>query len=173
MRLFHLPIETHAYPAIMDQEALKKRLLFVHADVHKPVNQQRARSKRLDKEIRRHLMVDIGRARRKPPRAPQYDTHVWSLSRTSASPNYADPTDMWATLGSKRPQDPSNDNIAAEEGSQITAPFIATSPWLHALSVFEREWGEDSFSAYGFTLIMVAGNNATKACKLAGLFEYH
>jgi len=28
------------------------------------------------------------------------------------------------------------------------------------MAVFERQWGEDWFSAYGFTLIMVSGKNA-------------
>ncbi|KAG4276762.1 hypothetical protein FPRO04_01260 [Fusarium proliferatum] len=45
-----------------------------------------------------------------------------------------------------------------------------STPRLHALAVFEREWGEDSFSAYGFTLIMTTGQNAMSGTYLTNTF---
>ncbi|KAK3369883.1 hypothetical protein B0H63DRAFT_440165 [Podospora didyma] len=97
----------------MEKPQEKKRILFLHANTHNPSHtERRTRNKSLDSKVRRHLMVDIGKSRRKPSKAPQFDT------------------------------------------------LLTTAPILHALSVFEKEWGEDWFSAYGFTLIIVAGRNA-------------
>ncbi|KAK3723218.1 hypothetical protein LTR37_001941 [Vermiconidia calcicola] len=45
-------------------------------------------------------------------------------------------------------------------------------PLLHRLSVFEKEWGEDWFSAYGFTLMMVAGKNAMGSASSTDTFWF-
>ncbi|KAI1026277.1 hypothetical protein LB504_011351 [Fusarium proliferatum] len=45
-----------------------------------------------------------------------------------------------------------------------------STPTLYAFAVFEREWGEDSFSAYGFTLIMTTGQNAMSGTYLTNTF---
>lgn len=148
----------------MEEVPHNKRLLFIHAGVHEAAPRQRTGGKRLDTEVRRHVMLEIGKARRKPPKAPQYDTHVWSLPKISETPTATDRTGSWATQDKDLPHHPENDSLAPE-GSSQSALTIAAPPSLYALSVFEREWGEDSFSAYGFNLIMVAGYNEIASCK--------
>jgi hypothetical protein len=151
---------------MMEGPPKKRRLLFVHADTRNPTTQRRTRSKSVDSKVRRHLMADIGMSRRKPSKASQFDTVVWSLEETSealAGPGQGEhPTSRDAD----HLQVPPKDMVIPETATQYAAQFTATPPILHALSVFEKEWGEDSFSAYGFTLIMVAGRNAMGSSKV-------
>src|SRR4051812_48638998 len=66
----------------MEGTPKKRRLLFLHSDTRNPPTQSRTRNKALDTKVRRHLMVDIGISRRKPSKAPQFETLVWSLAGT-------------------------------------------------------------------------------------------
>ncbi|KAK0721885.1 hypothetical protein B0T26DRAFT_769787 [Lasiosphaeria miniovina] len=133
----------------------EKRLLFLHTDPGNPTTQRRTRSKSLDSKVRRHLMVDIGKSRRKPLKEPQFVTFVWSLAKTSA-----DQGEHSTSRDAESLQLPAKDLVVRETAAQYPALSTTTPPVLHALSIFEKEWGEDSISAYGFTLIMVAGRNA-------------
>ncbi|KAH7137524.1 hypothetical protein B0J13DRAFT_506182 [Dactylonectria estremocensis] len=128
----------------------KRRLLFLDAN---DATQRRTRSKSLDSKVRRHLMVDIGRSRRKPSKVPQFVTLVWPVEMSMAQSSTREDED--SSSQDDHSQAPTKDLVAP-----YTAPFTAIPPIIHALSVFEKEWGEDMFSAYGFTLIMVAGKNA-------------
>lgn len=144
----------------MEGTPKKRRLLFLHADTRNPTAQRRTRSKSLDSKVRRHLMVDIGMSRRKPSKAPQFVTFVWSLAETSAALSNTGQDEHSTSRDVDHLQVPAKHLVAPETAAQYTALHIAEPPILHALSVFEKEWGEDSFSAYGFALIMVAGRNA-------------
>jgi hypothetical protein len=147
----------------MEGPPKKRRLLFLHADTRNPPTQRRTRNRSLDSKIRRHLMVDIGMSRRKPSKAPQFDTFVWSLAETSGPLSNTRPTGQ-AERSTRQNVDhvqvPAKALAVPETAAQYTALYPATPPILYALSVFEKEWGEDWFSAYGFTLIMIAGRNA-------------
>ncbi|KAL9571671.1 hypothetical protein ACKAV7_004313 [Fusarium commune] len=96
-------------------------------------------------------MRDIGEARRKPPKDRQFVTLTWQTRKninTQESPKsryYGNP---------KTPEE-------CQTALDMTSPY-STTPIIHALAVFEKEWGEDSFSAYGFTLIMATGKNAMR-----------
>ncbi|KAK3384709.1 hypothetical protein B0T24DRAFT_690039 [Lasiosphaeria ovina] len=138
----------------------KRRLLFIHADTRNPTTQRRTRSRSLDSKVRRHLMVDIGMSRRKPSKAPQFVTSVWSLAETPGVVSRTGQGEHSTSRDVDHLQVPAKDLVVPETAAQYTALYTAAPPILHALSVFEKEWGEDWFSAYGFTLIMVAGRNA-------------
>lgn len=149
----------------MERHPKKRRLLFLHADTRNPPTQRRTRSKSLDSKVRRHLMVDIGMSRRKPSKAPQFNTFVWSLSNPSEALSSSCQGEDSASRDFNHLQVPAKDSAALETSAQYTALYPSTLPILHALSVFEKEWGEDSFSAYGLTLIVVAGRNAMGSSK--------
>ncbi|KAK7416541.1 hypothetical protein QQX98_005145 [Neonectria punicea] len=144
----------------MEAPPKKRRLLFVHADTRNQTTQRHTRSRSLDSKVRRHLMVDIGKSRRKPLKAPQFGTFAWSLAETSGVLSSTGQGEPSTSRDVDHLQVPAKDLVVLETAAQYTAIYTATPPILHALSVFEKEWGEDSFSAYGFTLIMVAGRNA-------------
>ncbi|CAJ2509081.1 Uu.00g141070.m01.CDS01 [Anthostomella pinea] len=140
----------------------KRRLLFLHADTHSPtkITQRRTRNRSLDTKVRRHLMVAIGKSRRKPSKAPPSGTFEWSLADISGAVSSTGRTEHLTSRDEDHLQVPARkDLVVSETAAQYTALY-ATPPILDALSVFEKEWGEDSFSAYGFTLIMIAGRNA-------------
>jgi hypothetical protein len=136
----------------------KRLLLFLPADTR--TTPRHTRSKSLDSKVRRHLMIDIGKSRRKPSKAPQFVTFVWPLTETSGAPSSTGQGRHSTSRDVDHLLVPAKDLVVPETTVQYTALYAATPPILHALSVFEKEWGEDSFSAYGFTLIMVAGRNA-------------
>lgn len=104
-------------------------------------------------------------SRRKPSKAPQFNTFVWSLSNPSEALESNCQGDDSASRDFNQLQVPAKDSAIPETSAQYTALYPSTLPILHALSVFEKEWGEDSFSAYGFTLIMVTGKNAMGTSK--------
>ncbi|KAK4240082.1 hypothetical protein C8A03DRAFT_13552 [Achaetomium macrosporum] len=144
----------------MEGPPMKRRLLFLPADTRIPPTGRRTRSKSLDSKVRRHLMVDIGMSRRKPSKAPQFATFVWSLAETAGPVSGTSQGEDSTSRDVDHFQVPVKDMVVPETAAQYTALYPATPTILHALSVFEKEWGEDSFSAYGFALIIVAGRNA-------------
>jgi hypothetical protein len=150
----------HKRTRAMDRTARERRLLFVNADTSSLTTRRRSRSKALDSRIRRHLMADIGISRRKPPKTPQAGTVEWSLQDP---PEAADSTGRAVEQPTDRDEHRLHVPVKTIAAPGVLEPRIAATPILDALSVFEREWGEDRFSAYGFTLIMVAGRNATRS----------
>lgn len=145
----------------MESRQEVRRLLFVHVDIRDPTRttRRRTRSKSLDYMVRRHLMVDIGKSRRKPPKAPQFVALEWSLAESfrSGAPSSADQGEHST---SQDVDPPASELVVPETVADSTTLSATTAPIIHVLSIFEKEWGEDRFSAYGFALIMVAGRNA-------------
>ncbi|KAF5714764.1 hypothetical protein FGLOB1_3326 [Fusarium globosum] len=97
-------------------------------------------------------MLDIGRARRKPSKDHQFVTLTWQAQKHTGK--------------QESPKRRHYGHSKIPEKFQ----FTISTPRLYALAVFEREWGEDSFSAYGFTLIMTTGQNAMSGTYLTNTF---
>ncbi|KAF5628177.1 uncharacterized protein FTJAE_8929 [Fusarium tjaetaba] len=129
----------------------KKSLLFVNAN-QSNFPSRRNNHKSIDSEVRRHVMLDIGKARRKPSKDRQFVTLTWQTQKHTGK--------------HESPKSRQCGHSKTLEESQVTI----YTPTLYALAVFEREWGEDSFSAYGFTLIMTTGKNAMSGTYLANTF---
>ncbi|KAF4338538.1 hypothetical protein FBEOM_7577 [Fusarium beomiforme] len=110
--------------------------------------------------VRRHVMLDIGKSRRKPSKDRQYVTLTWQAQRNNHT--------------KRGPRRRNYDKSEALEELKVrsgTGKPCITPPLLYALAIFEKEWGEDSFSAYGFTLIMVTGKNAMSPGECLGVFS--
>jgi len=116
-------------------------LLFVNLNGPTRV---RRRDRVLDSNIRRHIMVDIGRARRKPPRNPQFDFIV--------------PLPPTGTTTKEKCRDP---NVSAKTNqhhwpeAHLVRPFWDQQP----LTVLNQQWEMDKFSAYGIILMMTLRKN--------------
>ncbi|KAM7190497.1 hypothetical protein V8F33_009480 [Rhypophila sp. PSN 637] len=150
----------------MESRQEHRRLLFLPVDVRDPTRttRRRTRSKSLDYKVRHHLMVNIGKSRRKPPKAPHFVTLEWSLAESTGleAPSSVGQGEHSASqdVDHDHLHVPANDLVVPETADEYTTLSATTVPIIHALSVFEKEWGEDRFSAYGFALILVAGRNA-------------
>jgi len=155
----------------MESRQEDRRLLFLHVDIRDPTRttRRRTRSKSLDYKVRRHLMVNIGKSRRKPPKAPQFVTLEWSLAESFGlgAPSSAGQGEHSTSqdVDHDHSHVPANDLVVPETVAKYTTLSATTAPIIHALSIFEKEWGEDWFSAYGFALIIVAGGNALCSSK--------
>ncbi|RKK98624.1 hypothetical protein BFJ71_g6633 [Fusarium oxysporum] len=97
-------------------------------------------------------MLDIGKARRKPSKDRQFVTLTWQTQKHTG-----------------KQESPKIRHYGHSKTPEECQATIST-PTLHALAVFEKEWGEDSFSAYGFTLIMATGKNAMSGTYSANTF---
>lgn len=126
----------------------KRPLLFVHSNGPTHVHH---RDKSVETKIRRHVMVDIGRARRKPPRNPTIDI-ILHLP-TSAEKEHIN----------------SNGNVSDKTSRNHITP-VSVDDWAvaplalpfwdqHPLAVLEKQCGMDMFSSYGITLMMAEGKN--------------
>ncbi|KLO79828.1 uncharacterized protein LW93_7272 [Fusarium fujikuroi] len=135
----------------MDKPSETKRLLFINTNENN-FHSRRNRHKSIDSEARRHVMLDIGRARRKPSKDRQFVTLTWQAQKDTGK--------------QESPKRRHYGLFKTPEKFQVTM----STPRLYALAVFEREWGEDSFSAYGFTLIMTTGQNAMSGTYLTNTF---
>lgn len=149
----------------MDGLPERRRLLFLTPNTPELTTQRRTRGKSLNTKIRRHLMVDIGMSRRKPSKTPQFDTLVWSLAESSTELSKRSRDTHSTNRNVDHFQNPRKDLVVCETAAQYAGPPAVTSPTLQALSLFENEWGEDWYSAYGFTLIIAAGRNAMQSSK--------
>ncbi|KAL7940932.1 hypothetical protein V8C42DRAFT_202939 [Trichoderma barbatum] len=140
------------------------------------------------RQIRQHVMRDIGKARRKPPRNPQVKLDVRSVasaaesssSPTSAAavapPAYTNAdTGMSQLIPLPQPQPPSQSHRQqaryAREPPQLpplTRPF-----WdQHPLAVMELTWGMDAFAAYGLALAVSWDKSLSKSCKSRFWFPF-
>jgi hypothetical protein len=102
-------------------------------------------------------MVDIGISRRKNG-GGGFHSVEWYVEDTPEAPSCAAQAEY--PMPSKCIQAPAASVMFAEAVTDWLAPNLATMPTLDLLTAFEGEWGEDSFSAYGFTLMMVLGESA-------------
>ncbi|POS76934.1 hypothetical protein DHEL01_v204659 [Diaporthe helianthi] len=149
----------------MEAPPNRRLLLFLNADSRNFTTQRRTRDKSLDSKVRRHVMVDIGKSRRKPSKSRQFDSILWSAVETSELVSSA-PGDDDSTAASgdaEHSQVSVKDLVVPETAMQYSTSHSTKALTLHALYAFEKEWGEDMFSAYGLTLIMVAGRNAMRS----------
>ncbi|KAL7929537.1 hypothetical protein V8C35DRAFT_195862 [Trichoderma chlorosporum] len=164
-------------------------LLFVNS-----TGSGRARDAATKRQIRQHVMRDIGRARRKPPRNPQVKLRVRSVpsaaeppsssSSSSSSPTSAihpadqDETDTASTqlIPFLQPQLPSQSQQQqqpqhAGESSQL--PPVARPFWdQHPLAVMEKSWGMDAFAAYGLALAVAWDQSMRNSCKSRFWFPF-
>ncbi|KAF4959823.1 hypothetical protein FGADI_1326 [Fusarium gaditjirri] len=130
-----------------------KNLLFVNAN-QANFPSRRNNHEAIDSEVRRHVMRDIGKARRKPSKDRQFVTLMW---QTQKNTNKQESPKSRYYVNPKTPEE-------CQTALDVTSPY-STTPIIYALAIFEKEWGEDSFSAYGFSLIMATGKNATRAAQ--------
>ncbi|KAL5626069.1 hypothetical protein FOBRF1_000412 [Fusarium oxysporum] len=135
----------------MDKPPEEKRLLFINTNENN-FPPRRNQHNSIDSEVRRHVMLDIGKARRKPSKDRQFVTLTWQAQKHTGK--------------QESPKRRQYGHSKTPEECQATISM----PTLYALAVFEREWGEDSFSAYGFTLIMATGKNAMSGTYSANTF---
>ncbi|KAF4445175.1 hypothetical protein FACUT_144 [Fusarium acutatum] len=129
----------------------KKSLLFINVN-QTNFSSRRNNHKSIASEVRRHVMLDIGKARRKRSKDRRFVTLTWQTQKHTGK--------------QQSPKSRQYGHSKTPEDCQVTI----STPTLYALAVFEREWGEDSFSAYGFTLIMTTGKNAMSGTYLANTF---
>lgn len=143
----------------------KERFLFVHAGNASFTSRP---NKSLDSEIRRHVMVKIGKSRRKRPTKLPFIIREWRSTEALVTQPRAHNGGYSTNKDNIRMPALSNDlpNTVALEPTTQYAVMSPVPSILHALSAFEKEWGEDSYSAYGFTLMMMAGKNASSPGKL-------
>lgn len=127
-------------------------LLFVHST---GPPRGRARDEATKRQIRQHVMRDIGKARRKPARNPQVNLRVRSPSNKALLSSSSSPSalpSVAAGLGEQAGSD-STQLVALpsfQYGSEIHLPSPTRPFWdQHPLSLMELEWGMDAFAAYG------------------------
>ncbi|KAI0517577.1 hypothetical protein F5B22DRAFT_654793 [Xylaria bambusicola] len=116
-------------------------LLFVHNAGPTHVHDRDHKTKT---KIRQHVMLDIGRKRRKRLRNPQLEMVFQFSGNDNATPV--------AQSESSRHND---DSIDRRHMPALVYPF-----WhQHPLDVLESHWGRDMFSAYGIMLMLNEGRN--------------
>ncbi|KAM0520497.1 hypothetical protein ACHAPE_002890 [Trichoderma viride] len=107
----------------------------------------RPRDQATTRQIRQHVMRDIGKARRKPRRNPQVDLQVKSPNKI-AGPSTASCT--CTAVGLSQALCDSCTQLAA--GAAILPPLSRPFWDQHPLAMMEHNWGMDSFAAYGLAL---------------------
>ncbi|UKZ52316.1 hypothetical protein TrVGV298_006091 [Trichoderma virens] len=143
----------------VDSES-SSNLLFINSTESARGKPRDAQTKR---QIRQHVMRDIGKARRKPPRNPQVKLRVRSvasaagLSSSSIASSSA-PTDENATDAGLNQLIPLPHSHSQQQQSQYGDKSKPLPPpgrpfWdQHPLAVLEVSWGMDAFAAYGLAL---------------------
>lgn len=150
---------------------VERDLIFLPANTNGSRTTARTYDRTLDSKIRRHLMSQVGKTRQATPKFHDYTTLIWALEekrprrmhQKSARETHVDLRcqSRLRTQNGSAPQSSGGDDPQMNKKDQIESLTSAlTTPVLHKLAIFEREWGEDKFSAYGFTLLVVAGKNA-------------
>ncbi|KAL4793084.1 hypothetical protein BDV19DRAFT_391525 [Aspergillus venezuelensis] len=123
-----------------------KAFLFIHNDGLNDTNYQNEKVKR---DIRRHVMLDIGRARRKPRRnAP---VAVGARPRISSTKD-----------GNSRDSAAHADSKPAPSSFETDGKTIPPERpfWdQHPLVMLERQWEMDTFSAYGIAFVISEGRH--------------
>ena len=105
----------------------------------------RGQDERTRRRIRRHVMRDVGYARRKTSRNPQFDLALDPPVR---------PASQRAPLGDPRAATPARLPAPAEQTAQrgyspLIRPFWERDPFV----VMDEYLGMDAFAAYGFALV--------------------
>lgn len=118
------------------------------------------RDSQTKRQIRQHVMRDIGKARRKPPRNPQVKLRVRSAEpaaeSASSSSSLAAPTNTGATDPGESqliPLPQSQEQQPQYGKEQQPLPPLARPFWdQHPLALMQNSWGMDAFAAYGLAL---------------------
>ncbi|KAI3321689.1 hypothetical protein HD806DRAFT_501744 [Xylariaceae sp. AK1471] len=132
----------------------KTPLLFVHTIGPTHVH---GRDHETKTKIRQHIMLDIGRERRKTLRNPQLDIVL-------QFPN-DDNAEQAAQSEISRHND---DSIDRRHSPSLVRPF-----WdQHPLDVLENHWGMDVFSAYGIMLMLNKGRNLVSTDRSTASFVF-
>ncbi|KAL4866853.1 hypothetical protein BDV12DRAFT_198827 [Aspergillus spectabilis] len=138
----------------------KRPFLFVNSNG--PTHMHR-RDEAVKTDIRRHIMVDIGRARRKPPRNPKLDVRMRPLTGAQVQ-------DLKLRRSTKTRKEKPASSASDHDQSLVSpmAPF-----WdQHPLVVLEKHWEMGMFSAYGIALILSEGKNRRAKDDLASGFWF-
>ncbi|KAL5335118.1 hypothetical protein BJX70DRAFT_401903 [Aspergillus crustosus] len=137
----------------------KRPFLFVHSNGPTHMHE---RDENVKTDIRRHIMVDIGKARRKPPRNPRIDVRLRPLHRGEV---------QRVKLRNSAQRGERNASSADEHDQAIGSPNLPF--WeQNPLVVLERHWEMDMFSAYGISLIVSEGKNRRANDNLATGFWF-
>ncbi|KAK5996239.1 hypothetical protein PT974_04671 [Cladobotryum mycophilum] len=125
-------------------------LLFVNSTGPAPGHSRNETTKR---RIRQHVMRDIGKSRRKPPRNPQIQlsmqsstSHIKQISIASLFPPTSPPEEQ--TSSGIQPPPPLSQSVTDLQLLSPPRPF-----WdQHPLALMEINWAMDAFAAYGLAL---------------------
>lgn len=116
----------------------------------------RPRDQATTRQIRQHVMRDIGKARRKPRRNPQVKLEVRSPKKEIAGLSSSSATCSCAAVGlnnecgncSQPAAGPLLQRLGESHLPSLSRPF-----WdQHPLAMMEHNWGMDAFAAYGLAL---------------------
>ncbi|KAL4951164.1 hypothetical protein BDW69DRAFT_186638 [Aspergillus filifer] len=126
--------------------ASQKPFLFIY---HNGPGVMDDRNKKVKRDVRRHVMLDIGRARRKAYRNPQVDVMIRPLV-----PN----TNHTSDGDSKEHRDSRSMPSLFQTQRKAVPPEWPF--WdRHPLVVLERQWDMDTFSAYGIAFVIREGRH--------------
>ncbi|KAL2802445.1 hypothetical protein BJX63DRAFT_437861 [Aspergillus granulosus] len=134
-----------------------KPFLFVHSSG--PTHVYR-RDEQVKTDIRRHIMVGIGKARRKPLRNPKIDVLMQPLSDREGH--------HLESEKARRDRLPNETIMDGQLPGSPRFPFWDQNP----LVVLERCWGMDMFSAYGIAFVVNEGRRRTTKGDVAGGFWF-
>lgn len=145
-------------PKESDDSGPSSNLLFINSTESARGKPRDSQTKR---QIRQHVMRDIGKARRKPPRNPQVKLRVRSAepaAESASSSSLAAPTNTGAADPSGSQLIPLLQSQEQEQQSQhgkeqAPLPPLARPFWdQHPLALMQNSWGMDAFAAYGLAL---------------------
>ncbi|KAH0490226.1 hypothetical protein TgHK011_001705 [Trichoderma gracile] len=153
------------------------RLLFINSTDSARGRPRDAKTKR---QIRQHVMRDIGKARRKPPRNPQVKLRMRSAAAEAAteaakatmsvsSPSSTSPISSSSQTQSEiRGQTEAQLQLQSQPQHDACGTPVQPLPPLtrpfwdqHPLAILERNWAMDAFAAYGLALA-VAWNSSLR-----------
>lgn len=149
----------------MAPEASKPRRPFLFVNSTGPTHiAQRDKSTRTS--IHRHVMVDIGKARRKPPRNPQFETVLVfkdgsNQTKATNQPhqkrmvNSSGPDPALESLESVAPHHTLPPTSYYDTILSLVPPFWTQHPVL----TLQNQWDDDMFSAYGMVLLLQTSSN--------------
>lgn len=143
-------------PKKSDDSEPSSNLLFINSTESARGKPRDSQTKR---QIRQHVMRDIGKARRKPPRNPQVKLRVRSAepaTESSSSSSFSAPTNTGATDPGESqliPLPQSQQQQSQYGNRKQSLPPLPRPFWdQHPLALMQNSWGMDAFAAYGLAL---------------------
>ncbi|TFB01884.1 hypothetical protein CCMA1212_006171 [Trichoderma ghanense] len=148
----------------------------------------RPRDAKTKRQIRQHVMRDIGKARRKPPRNPQVKLRVREsvAAEAAAETETAKSAVVFVSLSSSqtqsdetRPQPRTQMQLHSQPQLNTCGPPIHPLPPLtrpfwdqHPLAILEQTWAMDAFAAYGLALAVAWNSSLRDSCKSRFWFPF-